>query len=148
MLLVVFDPNIFVSALVSPTGLARQVVQAGIEGRFGYVICPTLLGEFENVSRRPKIASLVPLDAAERFAADVRGGARMEDDPEVVPVSRDPKDDYLVALAVSVEADHLVTGDKDLLALAGPAVPVTSLQPLPTCWSSEGNGSDLVQRTC
>jgi len=30
-------------------------------------------------------------------------------------VSRDPADDYLVALAVSINADHLVTGDNGLL---------------------------------
>ena len=73
-----------------------------------------------TVTRRPKIAGLVQVRAGERFPADVRGGARLEEDPEVVSVSRDPKDDYLVALAVSVEVDHLVTGDKDRLTLEEP----------------------------
>lgn len=32
-------------------------------------------------------------------------------------MTRDPKDDYLIAYAVIGEADYLVTGDKDLLVL-------------------------------
>ncbi len=127
-MLVVFDPNVFVSALITPKGRARQVVQAGIEGQFEYAICPTLLDELERVSRRPRIASLVPGETAARFIVDVRGGARLEPDPEVRAVSRDPADDYLVALAVSINADHLVTGDKDLLELAHPAVRITTLR--------------------
>jgi putative PIN family toxin of toxin-antitoxin system len=128
--LVVFDPNILVSALITPKGRARQVVQAGIDGQYEYAICPTLLDELVRVSRRPKIASLVPSEAAARFIADVRGGARLEVDPDVRAVSRDPEDDYLVALALSINADHLVTGDKDLLELAHPAVRITTLREL------------------
>jgi predicted nucleic acid-binding protein len=36
---------------------------------------------------------------------------------EVIAQCRDPKDDYLLSLAVSGRADCLVTGDDDLLAL-------------------------------
>jgi predicted nucleic acid-binding protein len=43
-------------------------------------------------------------------------------------VSRDPSDDYLLALAIAVRADHLVTGDADLLDLTDPPVPITSLR--------------------
>jgi putative PIN family toxin of toxin-antitoxin system len=34
-----------------------------------------------------------------------------------VKASRDPKDDYLLALALSVKADFLLTGDNDLLIM-------------------------------
>jgi putative PIN family toxin of toxin-antitoxin system len=36
---------------------------------------------------------------------------------EIPAVTRDPKDDYLLAYALVGEADYLVTGDKDLLVL-------------------------------
>ncbi len=39
-------------------------------------------------------------------------------------VSRDPDDDYLVALAQSANVDHLVSGDKDLTSLATLSPPV------------------------
>ena len=127
-MLVVLDPNIFVSALITPTGLARSVVQAGIEGRFEYAVCPTLLAELEGVALRPKIADLVAADAAGRFVTDVRGGARVEPDPQVQPISRDPNDDYLIALSVAVGAELLVTGDADLLDLTDPPVRIIGLR--------------------
>jgi putative PIN family toxin of toxin-antitoxin system len=38
--------------------------------------------------------------------------------PEAIPaVTRDPKDDYLLAYALVGQADYLVTGDEDLLVL-------------------------------
>jgi predicted nucleic acid-binding protein len=39
-------------------------------------------------------------------------------------VCRDPRDDYLVALAVATHADAIVTGDHDLLELVEPPVSV------------------------
>lgn len=92
------------------------------------MICPTLLQEVEDVAARPKIAERVPPEAAQRFVSDLRGAAQAEADPELAPISRDPKDDYLVALAVSVRADHLVTGDKDLLSLADPPIHIVGLR--------------------
>jgi predicted nucleic acid-binding protein len=45
-------------------------------------------------------------------------------DSEAVAVSRDPKDDYLVALARECGADFLVSGDQDLTALSEILPPV------------------------
>jgi putative PIN family toxin of toxin-antitoxin system len=128
-LLVILDTGIYVSAAISPAGVARRVVQAGIAGRFDYVVCPMLLAELDDVLARPKIARLLPSGAAGRFVADIRGRARLEPDP-VQPrqVTRDPRDDYLVALASAVDADWLVTGDADLLDLGEPPTPVASLR--------------------
>lgn len=128
-MLVVLDVNVFVSAVVTPTGVARSVVEAGIGGRFDYVACPALLAELADVLARPKIRRLVLGDVADRFIADVRGGARLEPDPtETSPVSRDPDDEYLVALAISVSADALVTGDADLLDVSDPPVRIVALR--------------------
>ena len=38
-------------------------------------------------------------------------------------VSRDPDDDYLIALAQATNVDHLVSGDKDLTSLAATVSP-------------------------
>jgi putative PIN family toxin of toxin-antitoxin system len=37
--------------------------------------------------------------------------------PEIAPICRDPNDDHVIATALAVNADFIVTGDKDLLAL-------------------------------
>ena len=36
---------------------------------------------------------------------------------KITPLCRDPADDYLLALAIEANADFLVTGDLDLLAV-------------------------------
>lgn len=43
--------------------------------------------------------------------------ATVVDACEHIAVCRDPKDDFLLSLAVSANADLLVTGDEDLLVL-------------------------------
>lgn len=49
------------------------------------------------------------------------------DDPAVPPpVSRDPRDDYLVALARATSAHVLVSGDDDLLDLDLPDLKIVS----------------------
>jgi len=51
--------------------------------------------------------------------------ARVEADPEVVqPVSRDPDDHYLIALAAHAGAHVLVSGDQDLLSVEGAQPPI------------------------
>jgi putative PIN family toxin of toxin-antitoxin system len=125
-LLVVLDTNIFISALLTPHGVARRVVSAAISGDYDYAVCPKLLAEIDGVASRPKIAAVVV--GASDFLADVRSTARIEPDPEVEPVSRDSDDDYLVALARVVSADHLVTGDADLLDLVDPPVAIISVR--------------------
>lgn len=54
----------------------------------------------------------------------------MNDPTGTAAVSRDPDDDYLLALALAAEhhAEVIVTGDADLPDIADPAVPVTRLR--------------------
>jgi putative PIN family toxin of toxin-antitoxin system len=75
--------------------------------------------------RREKFRPFLSLEEADEFVAAVIQAAELEQDPpEVPPVTRDPKDDYLVALAISTGVDALVSGDDDLVQLAAPPVNV------------------------
>ncbi|MGH9917925.1 MAG: putative toxin-antitoxin system toxin component, PIN family [Nitrososphaerales archaeon] len=110
----VLDPNVIVSALLS-SGTTAAVLDAWLERRACEpVICPTLLGELEEVLARPKFSSVgheVVSGVLERLRTD--GDSR--GDPEVeAGVTADPGDDYLVALAREAQADCLVSGDPDL----------------------------------
>jgi putative PIN family toxin of toxin-antitoxin system len=119
-----------VSAAITPGGVAGLIVAAGIEGRFDYLLCPRLVGEVADVLSRPKITRLVGPARRERFVADVLGAGREVDDPARFPAAtRDPDDDYLLALSVEHAADYLVTGDRDLLDLTTPPVAVVRQRP-------------------
>jgi putative PIN family toxin of toxin-antitoxin system len=57
-----------------------------------------------------------------RIVSELRRLAELVDAPPLpAPVSRDPDDDAVLALAVAAQADLIISGDADLLALAGHA---------------------------
>lgn len=67
---------------------------------------------------RDRFRTWVSMEQVEAYVAAIRDHAELADDPdEVTPVSRDPDDDYLVALARATRVDALESGDKDLTRL-------------------------------
>jgi putative PIN family toxin of toxin-antitoxin system len=55
---VVLDTNIFVSALLTPSGVAATVLQMWREGRFDLVTSSTVLAELRRVLNYPKFERL------------------------------------------------------------------------------------------
>jgi len=114
---VVLDTNVFVSAAITPTGVSAEVVTRGLQRDYQLVVSPRLLAEIRAVLARPKFEQLVTVAEVDHFLLDVRAGSDLVDDPaDVPPATRDPADDYLVALARHARADLLVSGDPDLHA--------------------------------
>jgi putative PIN family toxin of toxin-antitoxin system len=88
------------------------------DGRLTLVVCPHLLAELLGVLRREKFRAYVTVEEAEQYVAGVASTAEVHSDPrDVAAITRDPKDDYLVALAREADADAIVSGDADLLVL-------------------------------
>ena len=85
-----------------------------------------LLAEIASVLRRPRLRRYLSLDEAQRFVADLAAVTALTADAPLphAALCRDPRDDYLVALAAHVGADAIVSGDRDLLELADPPVAV------------------------
>jgi putative PIN family toxin of toxin-antitoxin system len=112
---VVIDPNVWISALISPSGAPAQVLRAVLAGEVIAVVSPRLVEELSSVLTRPKFRRWVSLSDAEEFAHAVAARAELHaDKPQPPRVTRDPDDDYLAALSVGSGAP-LVTGDADLL---------------------------------
>ena len=123
---IVLDTNVFVSAVISPSGTTGLLVRAAFDGRYRLVVCPALLTELDRVLHRPSFRQFLESSEVTEFIDSVEAIADVEPDPrEVVIVSRDPDDDYLLALAEANNAD-LVSGDADLHAVAHPTVTVVS----------------------
>ena len=119
----VLDPNVVISAALSPSGSPARVLVAWLEGRFEVIASPKLVGELERALAYPKLRKRIPeADAAGLTRLIERGSVMREDLASPPSISKDPGDDYLIALAAGSEA-VLVTGDRDLLALA-PEFPV------------------------
>lgn len=115
----VVDPNVIISALLSPKGSPARVLVAWEQGAFELVASPALLEELERALAYPKLRRLIPeSDAADALAWLRESAEIVADPPDEPPVhSPDPGDDYLIALAAH-ERVPLVSGDKHLLGLA------------------------------
>ena len=121
----VLDPNVVVSAALSPSGAPAQVLLAWLDGHFESIASPGLVEELERALAYPKLRKRIPAPEAAKLVRLLAEGSVMREDVEDPPsISRDPGDDYIVALAMANEA-VVVSGDSDLLALS-PQLPVFS----------------------
>ena len=109
---IVLDTSTLISAALRPQSLPRQaLVKALTSG----VICvsPATLAELEHVLMRDKFDRYLDRHRkhGELFAVP-------EDEVNSLnPACRDPHDNKFLALALSCEADVLITSDDDLLVL-------------------------------
>ena len=122
----VLDPNVIISAALSRSGTPARVFQIWIEGSYEVVCSAKLLDELKRAFDYPRIVSRVHPDEADELITLLRTEASGRSDPRALPTvtSVDPHDDSLIALAESTRS-VLVTGDRDLLDLAG-QIPVYS----------------------
>ena len=115
---VVLDTNILLSGLISPAGIPARLIDAWLDRKFTPVSPALQLDELREVTRRDKMRALVRQFEAGRLVNQIAAIADMPERLPPVERSRDPRDDFLLALCEAGKADWLVTGDKDdLLAL-------------------------------
>ncbi|MGH8924617.1 MAG: putative toxin-antitoxin system toxin component, PIN family [Acidimicrobiia bacterium] len=120
MIRAVLDPNVIISALLSPEGTPAAVLRGCLQGDFEAIVSPLLLAELERALAYPKLRRRVTSEEAHEVVELLATIARVIDDPNDAPPVRtsDPCDDYLIALAAASSA-VLVSGDEHLLALSG-----------------------------
>lgn len=126
MIRLVVDPGVLVSALIGRSGSPPDVVlQAWIDDRLELIVSPLLIQELRLVVLRPKFRKWFDEATGRQLVARMERHATVLPDPvRTSPLTRDPDDDYLVALARSAEATAIVSGDRDLLVLEGNDPPI------------------------
>ncbi len=115
---VMLDTNVLVSGLAYPGSVPGRIVAAWREGGLDVVLSRYTLDEMARVLPR---LSRVALSAAEirdladsfMFLVDVVEPSAAQDEQ-----LRDPNDQPVLATLVAGDADYLITGDQDFLALA------------------------------
>ena len=114
----VLDPNVVISGAISPRGAPAEVLRSLARGEFELVASQGLLDELQRALAYPKLRPYISESDAADLVRWVGDSASVVVDPDADPPvhSRDPNDDYLIALA-SAHRAALVSGDKDLLAL-------------------------------
>lgn len=119
VLRVVIDTNVLLSGLLWH-GAPHVLLEHVRAGTFGLVSSPAILAELEIVIARPKFDVILARSNTSReiALAELRQLAEVIEPPRLdYPVCRDPDDDAVLALALAAQADMIISGDDDLIAL-------------------------------
>jgi uncharacterized protein len=115
----VVDVNVLIPGVLSAKGSPVEILRASRDGQFELVVSELLLAELKRTPAYPKLRKRITPAKAAAFVGWVRDHGTVAEDPATPPPigSRDPDDEYLLALAIDRRA-YLVTGDQDLLVLS------------------------------
>jgi len=112
---IIIDTNLWISFLITKDFAKLDEILISQKGIL--IFSKELLDEFIEVARRPKFRRFFSssdieelLETIDEFAVFIKVQTKIE-------VCRDPKDNFLLSLAIDGEADFLLTGDNDLLDL-------------------------------
>lgn len=114
---VIIDTNLWISFLIGhQTQLVRQMLT---DLRFDVYVCSRLIEEIYDVASRDKIRKYVSEADINDLLSIINAFCLFATiEAEVAPAAvRDPKDLYLLALADTIGADYIVSGDADLTDL-------------------------------
>ena len=113
---VILDCNIWISFLLSRQDcLLRRML---MDTRFDIYMCEELLVEIVNVARRDKIKKRVSETELQQLLKIIDAFCEKTTIEHIAEsIIRDPKDLYLLSLAETIDADYIVSGDKDLTDL-------------------------------
>ncbi|HUU55000.1 MAG TPA: putative toxin-antitoxin system toxin component, PIN family [Armatimonadota bacterium] len=120
----VIDTNILISALFWG-GRPREVIDFAVSGRFQAITSAELLLELEDVltgafdlpEDRAALVLRDVLSYAEVVALTGNSQQAFGELPHEAAALRDPDDLKVIATALAARADHIITGDTDLLSL-------------------------------
>lgn len=111
----IIDTNLWLSFLLTGDNSKLDSLLAGKS--ITLLFSQELIDEFIEVAQRPKFRKYFSVDDLEDVLTRVRTKAEFISVTAIADLCRDPKDNFLLALAQDGKATHLLTGDKDLLVL-------------------------------
>ena len=111
---VVFDTNVFVSALTFRGGRGEQALRRILEGRDSLVLSKPILDELLRILATKFSREREELARVAVYLAEL---AQMEDPPDRDDVLSDEPDNRILECAVAGGVDVIVTGDRSVLKL-------------------------------
>lgn len=113
---IVVDTNTLISRLLVPASVPGRAVRKAVDEEV-LLVSEATLDELASVLARPKFDAYVSLEDRQHFILQVARIAEFVPVLRRVEACRDPKDDKILEVAINGDAEVIVTGDKDLLAL-------------------------------
>jgi len=117
-----FDTNVFISFLLARG--TRNRIKEGVEACIAdpsieIVVPQEVIDEIERVvSEKEYLRSRIPEESLAEFLETIPMLGKIRPALADIPsISRDPKDDFLLAQSSREDVEYLVTGDDDLLSM-------------------------------
>ena len=110
---IIIDTNLWISFLIGRK--LSSLLDLLSYPEFQLVISTELIEEIHDVVSRPKLAKYYTSENVNMLMKYMKDFSLSFELGNIPSRCRDPKDDYLLELALVSDADFLVTGDKDLL---------------------------------
>ena len=111
----VIDANAWISSMLSPRFQVRLEVVFGLD--YQLLVSEQLFRELSRTIQKPYLAKKIRQTVYMELVSRLRSVAELVDVHSTVESCRDPKDNFLLALAKDGSADYLITGDNDLLIM-------------------------------
>jgi putative PIN family toxin of toxin-antitoxin system len=115
---VVLDTNVLVSGLAYPASVPGAIVNAWKQGGLELVLSRYILDEMMRVLPRLKRIALSTAEIRDLADSFMFTAEIVEPSAKKEKALRDAADQQVLGTLLAAKADYLITGDKDLLALA------------------------------
>jgi uncharacterized protein len=112
---VIVDTNLWISFLLTKDFSKLDAMFA--DDQLTLVFSEELMEEFLEVTQRVKFKKYFSRTDVDFLLRKLADKAIFVQTISVIEKCKDPKDNFLLALAIDANATHLLTGDKDLLVL-------------------------------
>jgi len=113
---IVVDTNLWIGFLVS-LSIRQRLGRLLLSDKIIFLFSDALFDELKTTARKRKFHRYFDASHVDDLLQILDEIAEIVDVHSSVDVCRDPKDNFILALAKDGVADYLITGDRDLLAL-------------------------------
>lgn len=120
MFKVVIDTNVFVSSIIKKDSVPARLIQLWRENAFVVITSEQMVDEIREVLQYPHIKNKYKLqheDINAVITAIEKDAVVLTDVFELEVIKDDPDDNKVLACALEVRADYIISGDKHLLTL-------------------------------
>ncbi len=111
----IIDTNLWVSFIISNKQSLLDPFLFNEEARLQF--STELITEIQETIKKPRLKKYFGTNAHDEMLLTFEPFIDLIQVESIITVCRDPKDNFLLALAKDGKADYLLTGDKDLLVL-------------------------------
>jgi hypothetical protein len=108
---VVLDSNVFIAALLVPQRVAANILLAWKQQKFILLYNTELILELRDVLQRPKFKKRIKRHRVGALLKRIQFRAERIRNNRNSVYSKDPKDDFLIAIAEHGDANYLVSRD-------------------------------------